>query len=200
VRIGLDFDNTIVCYDEAIAVLANEMFSLPSDLPSTKLALRDYLKREQRESEWTIFQGALYGPGMNYANPFPHAIEAMRCLATQGHSLHIISHRSVRPYAGPNYDLHASARHWIETTLQPEGLFLDGEVYFYETRESKISAIEKVRCQIFLDDLPEVLDDAMFPIDTIGLWFFPDSTKSNVGGKRVVRIWSELPSLINELS
>ena len=34
--IGFDFDNTIVCYDNAIARLAEQRFDLPHDLPRTK--------------------------------------------------------------------------------------------------------------------------------------------------------------------
>ena len=84
--IGLDFDNTIVCYDEAIARLADELFDLPPDVPRTKLVLRDFLRRAKREPEWTAFQGALYGPGMAYAEPFEQALETMQALKDMGHS------------------------------------------------------------------------------------------------------------------
>ena len=69
--IGLDLDNTIVCYDAAIEHLASDMESLPPDAPKTKLGVRDYLRAEGREPEWTEFQGKLYGPGMAHAAPFP---------------------------------------------------------------------------------------------------------------------------------
>ena len=42
--IGLDFDNTIVCYNEAIALLAEELFELLAEVPRTKLGLRNYLR------------------------------------------------------------------------------------------------------------------------------------------------------------
>jgi len=73
-RIGLDFDNTIVCYDQAIEVLADQIFELPVDVPRTKLGLRDHLHSEDREPDWTSFQGVLYGPGMRHAKPFIGAI------------------------------------------------------------------------------------------------------------------------------
>ena len=46
-RIGLDFDNTIVCYDQAIKQLADELLELPEDDPRTKLGLRDHLRALQ---------------------------------------------------------------------------------------------------------------------------------------------------------
>ena len=85
--IGLDFDNTIVCYDRAIAHLAETLPDLPADLPRTKLTLRDFLRRSNREPEWTAFQGSIYGPGMTFADPFAQALEVMQTLKDMGHSL-----------------------------------------------------------------------------------------------------------------
>lgn len=98
--IGLDLDNTIVCYDRAIRLLADKLHQLPSSVPRTKLGLRDFLRTLGREEDWTAFQGELYGPGMKYAQPFNGAISAMQMLKSQGHDLAIVSHRSRRPYAG----------------------------------------------------------------------------------------------------
>ena len=122
-RIGLDFDNTIVCYDNAIKLLSEQLFELPDDVSRTKIGLRDYLRREGRESEWTAFQGQLYGPGMIYAEPFADAISTMHQLEDQGHELFIVSHRSKWPYAGRRYDLHGAAQNWISEHLRSSGLF-----------------------------------------------------------------------------
>jgi phosphoglycolate phosphatase-like HAD superfamily hydrolase len=122
-RIGLDFDNTIVCYDNAIARLADELFHLPEEVPRTKLGLRDHLRSEGRESEWTAFQGELYGPGMRYAQPFEGAITTMQELTADGHNLTIVSHRSRFPYAGRRYDLHQAAQEWIATRLEIAVMF-----------------------------------------------------------------------------
>ena len=118
--IGLDFDNTIVCYDQAIAILADELFDLPPNISRTKLGLRDYLRSENREPEWTAFQGELYGPGMKYAVAFQGAQSVMKQLKSLGHRLEVISHRSRYPYAGTQYDLHKSARAWIANNLLNE--------------------------------------------------------------------------------
>jgi hypothetical protein len=197
-RIGLDFDNTIVCYDQAIEILAEQTFRLPVELPRTKLALRGFLRQEGREPEWTAFQGALYGPGMQHAQPFSQAIETMLALQEQGHELVIVSHRSLRPYAGPAYDLHAAARGWVRDRLESQGLFKDGHVYFYETREAKIAAIGSLGCDVFLDDLPEVLGDAMFPSRTQGVLFDPDGASDGGRGPRTRR-WQELERFLSKI-
>jgi phosphoglycolate phosphatase-like HAD superfamily hydrolase len=122
-RIGLDFDNTIVCYDQAVKRAADQVVNLPAELERTKKKVRDYLRLNSREPEWTAFQGELYGPGMQYARPYEGAIETMHQLIADGHELVIISHRSRHPYAGPRHDLHAAARTWVADWLQSVGLF-----------------------------------------------------------------------------
>ncbi|NDC38198.1 MAG: hypothetical protein EBZ48_09115 [Proteobacteria bacterium] len=194
-RIGLDFDNTIVCYDRAIARLADDLFDLPPDLPRTKLALRGFLRHTNRESEWTVFQGALYGPGMAYAEPFEHALETIQTLRDAGHSLCIVSHRSRRPYAGYPYDLHAAARGWVEERLANIGLIKNEMAHFHETREQKIVAVRDMHCEAFLDDLPEVLEDDNFPSACRAILFDPES--SYIQSKCVrVECWSAIPHLL----
>jgi len=195
VLIGLDFDNTIVCYDKAIARLADELFDLPPDLPRTKLALRDFLRQTYREPEWTAFQGALYGPGMRYAEPFEQALETMQALRDMGHSLCIVSHRSPRPYAGPAYDLHAAARAWVDEWLANSGLIANEMAHFHETRREKIAAIRDLGCNAFLDDLPEVLEDKHFPSACWAILFDPERFHTQSNSQRVGH-WGEVPDLV----
>lgn len=198
--IGLDFDNTIVCHDGVIAKLAEELFELPPEVPRTKLGLRDHLRREGRESDWTAFQGQLYGPGMRYAEPFEGAIETMRQLADDGHRLVIVSHRSRRPYAGPAHDLHAAARRWVSTRLQSLGLFTDGLVHFLETREEKLATIGRLGCDAFLDDLPEVLEAQSFPPDTVAILFDPAREIPAEFRQRRISAWVQLPTVLAGLA
>lgn len=193
--IGLDFDNTIVCYDKAIVRLADELFDLPPDLPRTKSALRDFLRQTNREPEWTAFQGALYGPGMTYAEPFKQALETMQALTDMGHSLCIISHRSPLPYAGPPYDLHAAARAWIERSLANRGLIENDRANFYESFGQKIAAIRKFGCEVFLDDLPEVLEDEHFPSTCRAILFDPERFHAESKSQRLEQ-WDEFPALL----
>lgn len=199
-RIGFDFDNTIVCYDAAIAMLADELLDLPMEVPRTKLGLRDHLRATGREHEWTAFQGALYGPGMVKAQPFEGAIETMQALVGQGHTLMIVSHRSRRPYAGPPHDLHEAALGWVAERLQPVGLFesdsANFSVNFLETRFQKVVTIGTLGCQVFLDDLPEVLEAPEFPASAKGILFDPANVISSLHGRLQISEWLHLPDLL----
>ncbi len=194
--IGLDFDNTIICYDKAIAKLAETLPDLPTDLPRTKLSLRDFLRRSDREPEWTAFQGAIYGPGMTHAEPFSQALDVMGTLKNMGHYLSIVSHRSLRPYAGPAYDLHAAARTWVQERLVCTGLVQQESVFFYETRKQKIAAVSALGCQVFLDDLPDVLGDVDFPQNCQAILFDPERSHVQSELTRITH-WSQLPALIS---
>lgn len=196
--IGLDFDNTIVCYDKSIARLADELLDLPPDIPRTKLALRSFFRQSNREVEWTAFQGKLYGPGMEYAEPFDQALETIQVLRDMGHKLCIVSHRSLKPYAGLAYDLHAAARGWVEMRLAREGLIQNSTAYFYESQKEKISAVAALGCKAFLDDLPEVLGDQDFPKTCQAILFDPEGSYTRSNHKRISR-WADLPKLLARL-
>jgi len=199
-RIGLDFDNTIVCYGNAIRLLADEILDLPDKLPRTKNALRDYLRSQEREIEWTLFQGELYGPGMQYAEPFQGAIKTMQKLLRNGHDLVIVSHRTIWPYAGPKYNLHIAARSWIETNLQSHGLFCGEKsvVEFLESSKEKVRKIAELDCNAFVDDLPEVLCAKEFPCKTMRILFDPDSTFKPISDIQIIKQWVELDNAINK--
>ena len=77
-RIGLDFDNTISLYNKSIKVLAHQFIDLPSSVELSKHGIRDYLRANDREKEWTRFQGELYGPGMDHALIQEGALRTMK--------------------------------------------------------------------------------------------------------------------------
>lgn len=201
-RVGLDFDNTIVCYDNAIATLSEELFNLPTEVPRTKLGLRNFLREADREPEWTAFQGELYGPGMRYAQPFEGAIETMLNLTSAGHELVIVSHRSRLPYAGYPHDLHAAAQNWVEERLHSHGLFTNNKdvVSFRETLQQKVVRIAELGCQAFIDDLPEVLKARDFPNNTIRILFDPSGTVPSAEWGLRISSWGELPNLLIEFA
>jgi hypothetical protein len=152
---------------------------------------------QDREVEWTAFQGELYGPGMRYAQAYEGAIETMLELSALSHELFIVSHRSKKPYAGPPHDLHAAARAWLKETVQTQGLFTNDQVFFLESRDEKVQMIKELDCNIFLDDLPEVLEAIEFPMTTRGILFAPDGSNEKIFTKyTTISRWTSLPALI----
>ena len=188
-----------MCYDQAIARLADELLNLPEGVPCTKLGVRNYLRGVGREDEWTAFQGALYGPGMQHAQPFAGCLDTLRGLTAEGHSFCIVSHRSARPYAGPAYDLHDCAHQWVARHLLEEGLIKADAVFFHETREQKVARIARLDCALFLDDLPEVFAEPGFPHAAQPILFDPEERAKPDGHYWVAHEWRSLPGLVERL-
>ncbi len=165
-RIGFDFDNTIVSYDTLFHKVAVEQGHIPADVAVNKNAVRDYLRAQGKEPVWTAMQGYVYGARMNEAAAYPDAIAVIEALGKAGHELAIISHKTRAPYEGPAYDLHAAARGWIETHLlnaSGEPLIPRERTFFLETKPEKIAKIADLQCDVFIDDLPEILLHDGFP-------------------------------------
>lgn len=167
-KIGIDFDNTIACYDKAFYEAALEKGWIPSELSPIKGAIRDYLRKENKEDLWTELQGYIYGARMDLASPFP-GLEAFLefCLQKQ-YQVFIISHKTLYPYRGPKYNLHEAAFSW----LRSQAFFPYIHQLFFElTLEEKLQRIRRQKCDFFIDDLPELLLEREFPIDSQRILF-----------------------------
>ena len=192
--IGLDFDNTIVCYDQLFHTLALERDLIPPTLPRTKQAVRDHLRKAGRESAWTQLQGIAYGPRITDANPFPGVREFLQRCRRAEFLVAIISHKTRRPYRGEGHDLHAAAHTFLnahgfyqtaETGLSPECVFLE------LTLAAKLARIETLGCDAFVDDLPELLAEPTFPPATQRVLFDPAHAHPDEAGYWRVGSWTE---------
>lgn len=171
-RIGLDFDNTLVSYDQLFWDLAREQHHLPDSVPAHKQAVRDYLRSQGQEETWITLQGEVYGGQMDRAQAFPGV--AAFIAKAKAHQLFIVSHKTRTPFRGPAYDLHAAARHWLELqgwNLPPE------QVYFELSKEAKRDRIAALNLDLFVDDLPEFLNLEGFPAKTQRVLFDPAQLK-----------------------
>ena len=74
-RIGLDFDNTIACYDGVFHAAALARGLIPADLPPHKTSVRDFLNGSGRKQDFTELQGYVYGARMDLAQVFPGLID-----------------------------------------------------------------------------------------------------------------------------
>ena len=175
-RIGIDFDNTIACYDELFHKVAVEQGLISNTVPVNKVAVRDHLRSCGQEVSWTELQGEVYGKRMDEAAIFPELLEFVAHAIARGDEVYIISHKTRHPVIGPRYDLHAAARQWIEQHLIWDGrqLLSSERLFFEPTREGKLSQIGLCGCDLFIDDLPEVLTEAAFPDSTEAILFDPE--------------------------
>ena len=70
-RIGLDFDNTLACYDEVFSQQAKKLNYLPEDWAGDKQSVKnELLKLPDGGLAWQKLQGRVYGPAMLNAVTF----------------------------------------------------------------------------------------------------------------------------------
>ena len=191
--IGIDFDNTIVCYDQLFHNLALERNLTPKNLPISKQAVRDYLREIGSEDVWIEMQGLGYGPRMGDALPYPGAIDLIRKLAKQNLPVAIVSHKTKTPYGGPPYDLHQAAFDW----LNAQGFCSDTslksvEIYFELSREDKFARIKSLGCSEFIDDLPEFLTAPEFPTGVNRVLFDPNDVNLDNEGYQRLQTWCDI--------
>ncbi len=186
-RIGIDLDNTIVCYDGLFHQVAVRRGLIPNDVATDKQAVRDYLRNQGRNDDWTELQGLVYGAAMSDAKAYAGVAEFFAAALRHDWTVFVISHRTRQPYLGPPHDLHAAARNWLaaNVTLPEEHIFLE------ESLEAKLRRIVDQHCNAFVDDLPELLLHPDFPAEVERVCFDPANRCAESGLLRVAS-WSEL--------
>lgn len=194
-RIGIDFDNTIVCYDAIFHRVALEQGLIPASLPVSKGSVRDYLRAMDKEDAWTAMQGYVYGVRMIDAEAFPGVLDFFRRLVRQGVDVAIVSHKTRHPYLGPKYDLHQAALDWLEKNgfFATEGIGLPrGQVFLELTKQQKLERIRSLGCTHFIDDLPEFLAEPSFPPGVQQLLFDPKDEYPTIVQFPRAKSWGQL--------
>lgn len=192
--LGVDFDNTIVCFDTIFHKAAVEKSLIPADLPTSKTTVRDYLRKEGREDAWTELQGYVYGVKIHEADPFPGVLEFFAQCRDKGLRTVVISHKTLHPFMGPKYDLHEAARKWLKDR-DFSGLTAD-RVFLETTKAAKLGRIGSEGCAWFIDDLPEFLAEAAFPATASKVLFDPNNEYPAHAATRRARSWAEIGTLI----
>ena len=65
IKLGLDFDNTLIDYDEVFYKIACQKDLIPKSIDRNKASVRKFLVSENKEKEFTLLQGEVYGSKNN---------------------------------------------------------------------------------------------------------------------------------------
>ena len=199
IKIGIDFDNTIVLYDDLFYKIALEKNLIPANFPNSKLLIRDYLRKNNKDEIFTLMQGEVYGKRILEASPAPNILLSLKQLIKKGYEVNIISHKSLNPYKGPKYNLHKAAISWLEENnfFNEKTIGISKKrVFFNLTKEDKIKKIESIDCDYFIDDLPEVLN--LIKGKTKKILYDPNNIHKDKNYFKLSR-WENLINLIQEI-
>jgi hypothetical protein len=191
--LGIDFDNTIICYDQLFHLLASEEGLLPDGIPEDKTAVRDFLRKAGKEEAWTRLQGIAYGTGISGAKAFPGVKGFFETAKDKGHQTVIISHKTKHPYRGEKHDLHTAALSWLVSHGFVGSENELGKALFFEpTKEEKVARIRDFGCDAFIDDLPEFLGLPGYLEKTKRCLFDPAGNYPEYDGGPKFRSWDEI--------
>ncbi|WP_316161966.1 hypothetical protein [Bradyrhizobium sp. SZCCHNRI20481] len=195
-RIGIDFDNTIACYDGVFHAAALERGLIPADLGRDKNSVRDHLNGSGRKDDFTELQGYVYGARMDLVSPYPGFAEFVDAARAAGHDLFIVSHKTRHPILGPKHDMHAAARGFLTDRGlmgSAPGQIAPERVFFELTKDDKVARAHALACELFVDDLPEILAMAGFPQGMRKVLFDPeDQFATKATGYERRASWAEI--------
>tara|TARA_B100000886_G_scaffold339314_1_gene304417 strand:+ start:5062 stop:5670 length:609 start_codon:yes stop_codon:yes gene_type:complete len=200
-KLGLDFDNTLIDYDEVFFKLALEKNLIPRTLNKDKKSVRKFFIDNNIEDEFIKLQGEVYGLKVLEAKQSFGMFEALRSLKNDNFELVIVSHKTKYPYSGEKYDLHKAASNWLEVNkfFDEDGLAMKREnVYFELTKEDKISRIEKLNISLYIDDLQSILQ--MIKPSIKRILYSPKFKERIDEDFYLLKNWKNLKLLIQEIS
>lgn len=194
-RIGLDFDNTLITYDDVFLAMARERGLTAADFRGRKQAIRDSIRLlPDGELSWQHLQGYVYGKGVAQAAMFEGVGSFLRQCKTRNVPVVIVSHKTEFGHRDPErVNLRQAALDWMTA----QGFFKEygitrENVYFESTREEKIERIARLSCTHFVDDLEEVLTDPGFPGGVERILFAEGGASADTKSYIVCPTWREI--------
>ena len=194
-RIGIDFDNTIVSYDHVFTAEARARGLIGDGFTGTKTEIRDHIRSlDDGELEWQRLQGRVYGALMAEARLIEGVGAFLEQSREQDHEIFIVSHKTQFGHYDPDrVDLRKTAMTWMQT----RGFFDGGygfkpeNIFFEPTRKEKVARIGTLGCSHFIDDLIEVFKEPDFP-DGVEKLLFHSGAEAPEGPFKVFASWQEI--------
>jgi len=167
-RIGLDFDNTLACYDAVFSAEAKKHGVVPNEWNGSKQELKNRVTSFQDGNIlWQQIQGQVYGPSMYKASMFPGVARFLIRCRLHGYTVIIVSHKTkYGHFDSTKTSLREAALSW----MNEQGFFnrnkfgiLKENIFFESTRQEKVARINTLNLDVFIDDLEEVFAEDGFP-------------------------------------
>jgi hypothetical protein len=200
-KIGIDFDNTIVTYDEVFRAAATRCGLIDERIGAHKRAIRDHIRRlPDGELAWQRLQGHVYGRGIADARMFDGVDGFLRRSRAEGCSIVVVSHKTEYGHHDPErVNLRQSALDWMTARgfFGDQGYGLSREsVYFEGTRADKLARISALGCTHFIDDLEEVFADPLFPAGVARILFSDNQHSTLTSPCIVCPTWRDIEERI----
>lgn len=195
--LGIDFDNTIINYDEIFYTEARERGLIQPSHKRDKKNIRDAIRKiPNGEIEWQKLQACVYGEGIKGAKLVEGVKSFLQACHDQKIKVYIISHKTRYSALDPKQiDLRQAAVEWMERNdfFVKKGLGLSAHQLFFEsTRGEKISRIKNLQCTHFIDDLEETFLEESFPQNVEQILYRPSGGRSASENIKMFHSWDQI--------
>ena len=151
-KVAIDIDHTILCYDDLLKEAAN--LENVEDPFSNKEELKKIIEEKYDwPQKWINIQGHLYGKLIHKAPLKNGAYDCLNELKEEI-TIELVSHKSLKSLCG-RYELQAEAVKRL-TDLGVTELIKD--IKFFETKREKLDYLNKSSFNIVIDDLSEIIN------------------------------------------
>lgn len=169
--IGIDLDNTIICYDAALAAGAAALGVVIPEACRGKRAIRDFIRLlPDGENVWMRLQAHIYGPGIGHATLMEGVRDFLEMCRARGAAVFVVSHKTRYAAAAPEGpDLREAVMAFLEQQglFRPDSGLTPERVFFESSRADKLRRIATLGCTHFIDDLAETFLEPEFPADVV---------------------------------
>ncbi len=193
--IGIDFDNTIVNYENTLYDRALQSGFITPETEKDKQNIRNKIRElPDGELEWQKLQAFIYGQGMKDAMLFEGIKPFFDACRNAKICVSIVSHKTQFASMDENeINLRVTAMHWMKNNrfFDENGLGLTPDrVFFESTRREKIERIKQLGCTHFIDDLEETFLEDSFPVHVERILFA--KKKSVLNDVKAFREWKDI--------
>ena len=161
IKLGIDLDNTIICYDNLIHDLAKKKFkkiNFGQKIKSKKF-IKNKIIKFYGNDQWTKLQGIIYGKKILHAKIFDGFKDEILKLREE-FDIFIISHKTKKAAIGKNINLRTAAKKFLkknDISFCKNEIIDQNKILFTETKREKIDIIKNKKIDIFVDDLDDIL-------------------------------------------
>lgn len=199
--IGIDFDNTIIKYDEVFYKFALKNKLIFSRKNRNKSDIKEEIIKNFDEKAWTKLQGEVYSIGISQAKLYQNCLESLYKFDKLGHKIFIISHKTKYPVIGKKTNLHKITNEWIINNIFKKKKFKNFNidcVFFNEDKNQKIMKILECNCNVFIDDLEDIL--RKLPSNIMKILFSKNYSFEKKSDLIHLGDWKMISRLIDEIS
>ena len=116
-KVGFDFDNTLINYYGVFFEVAYSKGLIPLNIKKDKNSVKDYLNKNSQGELFTEIQGLVYGKEILRSCPSKNILIGLNDLLKKEKkaNLFIVSHKTKYPFIGEKIYLREAANRWIKS-------------------------------------------------------------------------------------